>query len=51
MKTMIRKHEKADLDVLLNIWKDASTLAHPFLDSVFTEKVKVDMRKTLSSIF
>ena len=42
---MIRKHEEADLDILLNIWEDASTLAHPLLDSIFTEKVKVDMRK------
>ncbi|MFK7774931.1 MAG: GNAT family N-acetyltransferase [Saprospiraceae bacterium] len=42
---MIRKYREADLDVLLTIWESASTLAHPFLDSLFTEKVKVDMRK------
>lgn len=42
---MIRKHVSSDVDAIVKIWYDASTLAHPFLDSVFVEKVKKDMRE------
>ena len=41
---MIRKHIDNDLDAIMTIWYEASTLAHPFWDSVFVEKVKNDMR-------
>lgn len=42
---MIRKHEEKDLEAVLDVWYQASTLAHPFLDSEFVEKVKKDMRE------
>ena len=42
---MIRKHRKEDLEDILDIWYQASTLAHPFLDDAFVEKVKKDMRE------
>ena len=42
---MIRKHQESDLQDILNIWYQASTLAHPFLDDAFVEKVKKDMRE------
>jgi putative acetyltransferase len=41
---MIRKHTPADLESILSIWYEASTLAHPFLASDFVEQVKHDMR-------
>ena len=40
---MIRKHNKNDLEQIINVWYQSSTLAHPFLDSGFVEKVKSDM--------
>jgi len=42
---MIRKHEEKDLEDILDVWYQASTLAHPFLDSTFVKKVKKDMRE------
>lgn len=42
---MIRKHTEKDLEDILNIWYQASTLAHPFLETAFVEKVKKDMRE------
>jgi putative acetyltransferase len=41
---MIRKHLDSDLETILDIWDQSSSLAHPFLDSVFVEKVRHDMR-------
>ena len=41
---MIRKHVENDLDQIMNVWYESSTLAHPFLNSAFVEKVKTDMR-------
>ncbi|WP_250434006.1 N-acetyltransferase [Hanstruepera flava] len=41
---MIRKHTPKDLEAILNIWHQASTLAHPFLDDAFVEQVKTAMR-------
>lgn len=41
---MIRKHKEKDLEDIINIWYQASTLAHPFLDSTFVKKVEKDMR-------
>ena len=40
---MIRKHNENDLEQIINIWYQSSTLAHPFLNSSFVEKVKSDM--------
>ena len=42
---MIRKHQESDLEEILAIWYQASTLAHPFLEDAFVEKVKKDMRE------
>lgn len=41
---MIRKYQESDLESVLNIWYEASTLAHPFLKTSFVEKVKKGMR-------
>ena len=41
---MIRKYTEQDLDEVINVWYQSSTLAHPFLDDAFVEKVKSDMR-------
>lgn len=41
---MIRKHTSKDLNSILDIWFQASTLAHPFLDQAFVEHVKTAMR-------
>lgn len=41
---MIRKHNKNDLEQIMKVWYASSTLAHPFLNSEFVEKVKSDMR-------
>lgn len=40
---MIRKHKEQDLDQIIDVWHQSSTLAHPFLDSAFVEKVRSDM--------
>ena len=40
---MIRKHNEQDLEQIVNVWYLSSTLAHPFLDPDFVEKVKSDM--------
>lgn len=42
---MIRKHVEKDLEQIMKVWYESSSLAHPFLDQVFVEKVRVDMRK------
>lgn len=42
---MIRKRQEKDTDEIMNIWIEASSLAHPFLKTSFVEKVKKDMRK------
>ena len=41
---MIRKHTESDLEQIMKVWYASSTLAHPFLNSEFIEKVKTDMR-------
>ena len=41
---MIRKHVENDLEQIMNIWEESSSLAHPFLHATFVEKVKGDMR-------
>ena len=42
---MIRKHTEKDIDEIIEIWYSASSLAHPFLEKAFMEKVKKDMRE------
>ena len=42
---MIRKHVENDIEQIMKVWDESSTLAHPFLPSAFVEKVKNDMRK------
>jgi len=32
---MLRKYQTADLEELLNVWANASALAHPFLSQAF----------------
>jgi len=41
---MIRKHKKQDLEQIMTVWLKSSTIAHPFLNKQFTEKVASDMR-------
>ena len=41
---MIRKREDKDNDEIMNVWCQASSLAHPFLEPDFVEKVKKDLR-------
>ena len=32
------------IEQIMNVWQESSTMAHPFLNPVFVEKVKTDMR-------
>ncbi len=41
---MIRKYEDKDEPRLIDIWYNSSSLAQPFLDDAFVEKVKKDMK-------
>ncbi len=40
---MIRKHKEQDLEQIIDVWYQSSSLAHPFLSPSFVEKVKSDM--------
>lgn len=40
---MIREYNEKDIQTVFNIWDEASTIAHPFLNSAFVEKAKKDM--------
>lgn len=40
---MIRKYKENEIPVLIDIWEQASELAHPFLSIEFTEMVKEAM--------
>jgi putative acetyltransferase len=42
---MIRKYDDLDERRLIDIWLKSSSLAHPFLDTTFVEKVKKDMKE------
>ena len=42
---MIRKHQETDLEPILDVWHQASSLAHPFLDEAFVEKATKAMRE------
>lgn len=41
---MIRRREEKDNDQIMNVWYQASNLAHPFLSADFVEKAKKDLR-------
>jgi len=43
-ESMIRKRQEKDIEEIMNVWYRASSLAHPFLESDFVEKVKKDLR-------
>ena len=40
---MIRKYNETEIPRLINIWEEASTKAHPFLSTAFTQMVKKAM--------
>jgi len=42
---MIRKYKETDIENVIDIWYQASSLAHSFLDSVFVERVRKDLRE------
>ena len=41
---MIRKREEKHNNEIINVWYEASSLAHPFLEADFVEKAKKDLR-------
>lgn len=41
---MIREHTPEDLEQIMTIWLRSSSLAHPFLNAEFVQKVESDMR-------
>ena len=41
---MIRPFESSDSEIIIGIWYEAQTLAHPFLSKDFVAKVKVMMK-------
>lgn len=42
---MIRKYNEIEIPILVDIWEQASKVAHPFLDDEFTQMVKKEMRE------
>ena len=42
---MIRKYTNKDNSKIIEIWQQASVLAHPFLEDDFVKKVKKDMKE------
>ena len=42
---MIRELKQDDIEEIIEIWFQASSLAHPFLDSVFMENEKKNIRE------
>ena len=44
--TMIRKFQQSDLDSVINIWLEASIIAHNFIDKKFWKSKVNDMRNT-----
>ena len=41
---MIRKFKEQDTDCIMKIWMEASSLAHPFLNTGFVKKVEKDLK-------
>lgn len=42
---MIRHYQSRDTEALVTIWREASDLAHPFLDAEFLEREADNMRR------
>jgi len=42
---MIRAYKDTDLDQVIDIWHKSSTIAHPFLQDAFVEKVRKAMHQ------
>lgn len=42
---MIRKYQTSDTESIIEVWFEASSLAHPFLDAAFMEKEKHNIRE------
>ena len=42
---MIRKYNEIEIPTLVDIWEQASRIAHPFLNDEFTQMVKKAMRE------
>jgi putative acetyltransferase len=42
---MIRKYNEIEIPTLVDIWEQASKIAHPFLNDEFTQMVKKAMRE------
>ncbi len=43
---MIRRYKETEIPTLMDIWEQASTMAHPFLSEAFTQMVKKAMTET-----
>lgn len=43
-KKMIREYQDTDLEALLDVWYQSSSIAHPFLDADFMEQEKKNIR-------
>lgn len=41
---MIRPYRPEDLEALLDVWYEASLIAHPFLDEAFLQKERIKIR-------
>lgn len=42
---MIRKYSETEIPALVEIWEQASKIAHPFLDKEFSAKIKIAMKE------
>lgn len=42
---MIRKYRQTDTEPIIDVWFEASSLAHPFLDAAFMEKERHNTRE------
>lgn len=42
---MIRERKEEDTDAIVEVWYSAFSLAHPFIENAFKEKVKKDTRE------
>lgn len=42
---MIRERKEEDTNAIVEVWYSSFTLAHPFIEDAFKEKVKKDMRE------
>ena len=42
---MIREYRESDIEELIDVWFEASSMAHPFLTREFMEKEKIKIRE------